>query len=147
MTLSAAGTATFTPTTLAIGQHTISAAYSGDSVDMAGSAPVLTQTVTLRPTTDTLTASSTSLTGGQQVTLISVVRYSGPVTPTGTVTFTSNGTVLGTGTLDNTGVATFTANLLTNSPTVIASYSGDTVYAGSASARPTLRWGRRRSSR
>jgi hypothetical protein len=89
--------------------------------------------VTLRPTSDTVSASSTSLTGGQQVTLVSVVRYSGPVTPTGTVTFTSNGQALGTSVVDNTGVATFTANLLTSSPSVIASYSGDAVYAASAS--------------
>jgi hypothetical protein len=105
---------------------------------MAGSSPVLTETVTLRPTTDTLAASSTSLTGGQQVTLISVVRYSGPVVPTGTVTFTSSGTVLGTSTVDNTGVATFTLNLLTSSPTVVASYSGDAVYAGSASGATNI---------
>ena len=138
VTLSAAGTATYTAPSLAVGQHTISAAYSGDTVDMAGSSPVLTETVTLRPTTDTLAASSTSLTGGQQVTLISVVRYSGPVVPTGTVTFTSSGTVLGTSTVDNTGVATFTLNLLTSSPTVVASYSGDAVYAGSASGATNI---------
>jgi hypothetical protein len=99
---------------------------------------VLTQLVQLRPTTDTLTASSTSLTGGQQVTLISVVRYSGPVTPTGTVSFTSSGTVLGTTALDATGVATLTVNLLTSAPTMTASYSGDTVYAASVSAQTSI---------
>jgi sugar lactone lactonase YvrE len=136
--LTATGTATFAATSLPTGQHTISAAYSGDSVDMAGTAPVLTQSVQLRPTTNTLTASSTSLTGGQQVTLISVVGYSGPVTPTGTVSFTSNGTVLGTSTVDKTGIATFTVTLLTNSPTVIATYSGDSVYAVSTSAQTSI---------
>jgi hypothetical protein len=133
--LSAAGTAAFTASSLATGQHPISAAYGGDTLDLAGASPVLTQSVQLRPTTDTLTASSTSLTGGQQVTLISVVRYSGPVTPTGTVSFLSNGAVLGTSVLDPTGVATLTLNLLTSAPTVIASYSGDAVYAASVSAQ------------
>ncbi len=138
VTLNAAGAATFTASSMAIGQHAISAAYSGDSLNLAGVEPALSQSVQLRPTTDTLTASSTSLTGGQQVTLISVVRYSGPVAPTGTVSFTSNGAVLGTSTLDITGVATLTVNLLTNAPTVIASYSGDSVYATSTSAQTSI---------
>jgi sugar lactone lactonase YvrE len=133
--LTATGTATFTAASLATGQHTISAAYSGDSLNLPGTASVLTQSVQLRPTTSTLTASSTSLTGGQQVTLISVVGYSGPVTPTGTVSFTSNGAVLGTGSVDKTGVATITVNLLANSSTVIAAYSGDSVYAASVSTQ------------
>lgn len=136
--LTAAGTAAFTASSIAIGQHTITAAYGGDAVDLASTSPVLTQLVQLRPTTDTLTASATSLTGGQQVTLISVVRYNGPVVPTGKVSFVSSGTVLGTTTLDATGVATLTVNLLTNSPTVTASYSGDAVYAASISASTSI---------
>ena len=99
---------------------------------------MLTQLVQLRPTTDTLTASATSLTGGQQVTLISLVRYAGPISPTGKVSFLSNGTVLGTTTLDATGVATLTVNLLTNSPTMTASYSGDAVYAASISPQTAI---------
>jgi len=136
--LSAPGTAAFTATSIAIGQHTISAAYAGDALDLAGASPVLTQLVQLRPTTDTLTASATSLTGGQQVTLISVVRYSGPAAPTGNVNFLSNGIVLGTTALDATGVATLTVNLLTNSPTMAASYSGDAVYAASISPQTAI---------
>ncbi len=136
--LSAAGVATFTAPALATGQHTISAAYGGDAFNIASVSPLLSQSVQLRPTTDTLTASSTSLTGGQQVTLISVVRYSGPVTPTGTVSFVSNGVTLGIGTVDNTGVATMTVNLLTSSPTVIADYSGDSVYETSTSGQTNI---------
>ena len=138
LTLDATGTATFAVPALTSGQHTISAAYGGDVVDLASLSSVLMQSVQLRPTTDTLTDSSTSLTGGQQVTLISVVHFSGPVPPTGTVTFMSNGTNLGTATLDNTGVATFTVNFLTSAPTVIATYSGDTVYGGSVSTQSNI---------
>jgi hypothetical protein len=136
--LSAAGTAAFAASSLATGQHAISAAYGGDTLDLAGVSLVLTQSVQLRPTTDVLTASSTSLTGGQQVTLISVVRYSGPVTPTGTVSFLSNGAVLGTAAVDATGVATLTVNLLTSAPTMTANYSGDAVYAASVSASTSI---------
>ena len=136
--LSTAGTAAYTAPSLATGQHGISAAYGGDALNLAGTSPVLTQTVQLRPTATALTASSTSLTGGQQVTLISVERYSGPVTPTGTVSFVSNGAVLGTAALDATGVATLTVNLLTSAPTMTANYSGDTVYAASVSAPTSI---------
>jgi predicted secreted protein len=138
VTLGPAGTATWSTTSMATGQHTITAAYSGDGVDLASKSPSLAQTVQLRPTSDTLTGSSTSLTGGQQVTLISVVRYAGPVTPTGTVTFVSNGAALGIGVVDNTGVATLTVNLLTSAPTVSASYSGDAVYAASLSTPASI---------
>jgi hypothetical protein len=136
--LTAAGTASFAAPSLATGQHTISAAYGGDALDLASVSPALSQSVQLRPTTATLTASSTSLTGGQQVTLISVVRYSGPVTPTGKITFLNNGNLLGTVALDATGVATYTLNILTSSATVVATYSGDTVYAGSTSAQTNI---------
>jgi predicted secreted protein len=136
--LDATGTASFAAASMAFGQHPISAAYGGDTVDLASVSATMTQSVQLRPTSEVLTASSTSLTGGQQVTLIAVLRFAGPVAATGSVTFTSNGTTLGTTAIDSTGVATFTANLLTNSPTVIATYSGDSVYAGSTSAQTSI---------
>ncbi|HEV2645528.1 MAG TPA: Ig-like domain repeat protein [Acidobacteriaceae bacterium] len=146
-TLNGAGLATFTTTSLVPRQHSITAVYSGDPVNFGTTAAAFAQTVQLRPTSDTVTGSSTSLTGGQQVTLISVVHYAGPVPPTGSVTFTSNGILLGSGVLDNTGVATLTVNPLMSSPTVIASYSGDAVYAASVSpqtgitvAKPTQFW-------
>jgi hypothetical protein len=136
--LSGAGVATFAATSLATGQHTITAAYGGDTLNLASVSATLTEPVQLRATSDTLTGSSTSLTGGQQVTLISVVRYSGPVAPTGAVTFVSDGTTLGTSVVDNTGVATLTVNLLTSPPTVTASYSGDAVYEASTSPQADI---------
>jgi len=137
-TLDVTGTATFTAASMTAGQHAIRATYSGDAFNLAGASATMTQSVQLRPTTNLLTASSTSLSGGQQVTLISVVRFSGPVTPTGTVTFLSQGVVLGTSTLDSTGVATLTVNLLSSSPTVVATYSGDAIYATSTSPVTTI---------
>lgn len=137
-TLDVTGTATFVTSSLAVGSHAITAAYGGDTLNLASVSAATAEVVQLRPTTDTLTASSTSLSGGQQVTLISVVRYSGTVVPTGSVTFTSNGTQLGNVILDKTGVATLTVNLLTNAPTVVASYSGDAVYAPSTSTPTSI---------
>jgi hypothetical protein len=136
--LSAAGTATLAVPSLAAGQHSISAAYGGDILNLAATSPALTQSVQLWPTSDTLTASSTSLSGGQQVTLISVLRDSGPIAATGAVTFMSGGTLLGTSIVDGTGVATLTVNLLTSPATVTAIYSGDSVYATSTSPPNTI---------
>jgi hypothetical protein len=133
VTLNAAGVASFTVPAIANGAHTITASYGGDALNMASTSAALSEAVQMRPTTNTLSASSTSLSGGQQVTLISVVRYAGPVMPTGMVTFVSNGITLGTSVVDNTGVATLTVNLLTSAPTVTASYSGDAVYTASTS--------------
>jgi hypothetical protein len=136
--LDATGAGTFTIASMTTGQHAISAAYSGDALNLPGFSAVLTQSVQLRVTADSVTGSSTSLTGGQQVTLISVVHYSGPVAPTGNVTFTSNGKLLGRSVLDNTGVATLTVNLLTNSATITSCYSGDSVYATSTSSQTSI---------
>jgi hypothetical protein len=120
------------------GQHEISAAYSGDALNLSGLSALLTQSVQLRPTTSVLTASTTSQSGGQQLTLILVVHFSGPVSPTGTVTFMSSSQTLGTAALDNTGVAILTLKLLTSVPTVIAGYSGDSVYAASTSVQTSV---------
>jgi hypothetical protein len=120
------------------GQHEISAAYSGDALNLSGLSELLTQSVQLRPTTSVLTASTTSQSGGQQLTLILVVHFSGPVSPTGTVTFMYSSQTLGTAALDNTGVAILSLNLLTSVPTVIASYSGDSVYATSTSEQTSV---------
>jgi hypothetical protein len=136
--LDATGTATFTAVSMMAGQHEISAAYSGDALNLSGLSELLTQSVQLRPTTSVLTASTTSQSGGQQLTLILVVHFSGPVSPTGTVTFMYSSQTLGTAALDNTGVAILSLNLLTSVPTVIASYSGDSVYATSTSEQTSV---------
>lgn len=101
--LDATGTASVSVPSLAIGTHTILATYAGDALDVASSATPLTQTVQLRPTTNVLTTSATSISGGQQVTLIAVVHWSGPVVPTGTVSFKSGDTIRGIATVDNAG--------------------------------------------
>jgi hypothetical protein len=136
--LDVTGSAAFTVASMAAGQHPISAAYSGDALNLPGFSALLTQSVQLRSTTDSLTTSSTSLTGGQQVTLISVVHFSGPVAPTGTVNFLSNGQILGRAAVDSTGVAILTVNLLTSSPTVTSCYSGDSIYSTSTSTQTSI---------
>jgi hypothetical protein len=138
VTLDANATAMLTLSSLSAGQHAILATYNGDGDDFASTSASLVQTVQLRATSDTLTASATSLTGGQQVTLISVVHWTGPVSPTGTVTFMSGSLTLGTSPVDATGVATLTIIPSGSSPSMVANYTGDAVYAGSSSVPTTI---------
>ena len=116
------------------GQHPIVATYSGDVANLPSVSPTLNEVVNLRSTSTVLTATSTSVTNGQQITLISVVRWTGPNAPTGTVTFTNGTAVVGSSPVDSTGVATLTIILNTAAVNLIASYSGDAAYSPSASA-------------
>jgi hypothetical protein len=128
------GIATITLPSLAAGSHPIVATYSGDVADLPSVSVALAQVVQLRATTTVLTATSTSLSGGQQITLIAVVSFTGPTPPTGTVAFKNGTIVLGTSPVDKTGVATLTVILNGTQANLVASYSGDLVYSPSASA-------------
>lgn len=139
-TLNANGIATISIPLLSAGSHTFLATYAGDALDLSSSSTTpFVQTVQLRPTTDELTSSTTSLTGGNQLTLISVIRPTGTVgsvAPTGTVTFMSGSNTLATVPVDTTGVATVTVLLPGTSANLSSTYSGDANYATS-SANPT----------
>ena len=139
--LDAGGKATLSLTTLAQGPHNIVASYAGDATNFAAQSTALLETIQLRPTTMGLTATATSTTNTQQVTLISVVRWTGPVAPTGTVTFKTGSTVMGTTQLDSAGVATLTVIVPSSSSQVTASYAGDSVYAASDSAATAISGG------
>jgi hypothetical protein len=140
-TLNASGVATISIPFLPAGSHTFIANYAGDGLDLASSALPFAQIVQLRPTTDALTSSTTSLTGGQQLTLISVVRptgSAGSVNPTGTITFMSGSITLATVPVDATGVATVTVLLPGTSADLSSTYSGDVNYATSSSSPATV---------
>jgi hypothetical protein len=133
ITLNAAGQAAITVPSLAVGNHPIVATYSGDVDNFPSGSASLAQGVQLRPTTTTLTTIASNASDSQQVTLISVVRWSGPTPPTGVVTFTNGSAVIGSTPIDATGVATLTVFVTSGSENVVATYNGDTAYAGSAS--------------
>lgn len=136
-TLDGNGVATILIPSLPAGSHTFTASYAGDNPDIASTSAPFLQVVQPRSTTDELTTSATSLSGGQQLTLISVVRPQGdaPSTgPTGNVTFLSGTTALATTAIDKTGVATVTVILSGSSATISSSYSGDVNYAPSTSS-------------
>ena len=127
--LGANGQATFTTSSLQAGNHAITVAYAGDGNYVAGNSGSLS--VSIHPTVATvmsLHASVSSPTFGQSVVYTATVTAKGAhaAVPTGTVTFTDGGIVLGTALLGAKGTATFTAKgLSAGQQSVTASYGGD----------------------
>jgi subtilase family serine protease len=93
-------------------------------------------------TTTTVAASPSSPATGVTVTLTATVTHTtGTAAPTGTVTFTIDGTAESPVTLAN-GAATTTTSFSTGGAhTIIAAYSGDTNYYASTSATTTINVG------
>lgn len=136
------GFATCLTTAGAAGDHTITAAYSGDdlSTSSAGQVAVMVADVPSGDPGDPggepgPTATSAALgasadpTAGAPVTLTATIT---PAPDDGTVTFTADGTAIpgcATALLDDTGAATCTATFYTTgSRLVVAAYSGDAAF-------------------
>ena len=130
--LNSSGVAIFTTSTLALGVHKITAVYGGDSNFLGSTSPVLKQLVEKSDTTTTLTSSQNPSQYGQKVTFTVTVSgvYGG--TPTGTVSFYDNGTLMGSENLSN-GVAQYSTSSLTKGKhTIRATYQGNSDYRGSS---------------
>jgi hypothetical protein len=133
------GVATFTSSALAVGSHSLTAVYSGDSNLTGSTSPVDTITVNQAATTTTVTAAPNPSVFGQAVTLSATVSAipPGSGTPTGTVSFFDGATLLGTATLVG-GVAIFTTSALAvGTHSITAVYSGDADFMGSAASATT----------
>jgi hypothetical protein len=138
--------AQFVTSSLAPGQHSVSATYSGDS-NVSGSSGSLPSQVVNKPnlpaTTTTVGSSLNPSTVGQMVTFTAVVSP-GPAkgTPVGTVTFTIDGHAEPPAPLHKVnGIdeASFSIGTLTaGNHTVSASYSGDSSFAGSVVTEPLI---------
>jgi hypothetical protein len=140
-TLNAAGVATFTVTAFTAGSHSLVASYGGDATDFSSASAALAESVTLRPTTTSLTATPTNPNNAQEVTLIAVVDGNGTPAPSGKITFTIGTTTLGSSIVGSTGVATLDVILQTMTETITATYSGDASYAASASPATSITGG------
>jgi Big-like domain-containing protein len=128
-------TASFTTSTLAVGTHFITAAYSGDTNFTGSTSASVTQTISASTisTTTTLTSPLNPSTYGQQVTFSATVSPSSGAT--GSVTFMDGGVLLGTSSLNASGVATFsTSALAVGTHSITAQYSGDGIHTGSMSS-------------
>jgi len=133
------GVATFSTSSLPLGDNSITAVYEGDTNFNGSSAPAVTATVNQASTT-TLTASPTDSVAGQAVVLTAKVTATNTTgTPTGEVEFFRGSTSLGKATLNADGIATLTTTTLAvGSNVVTATYQGDADFGSSNSTSVTL---------
>jgi uncharacterized protein (DUF2237 family) len=127
---------TCTTAALSVGNHTISAVYSGDGNYLSSTSSNLPYTVNKAMTTTTLSASPAGgSTFGQSVTFTALVAPVPPGAglPTGTVAFTVDGTAVGSSTVSGTSQASLaTSSLSAGTHTIGATYSGDGNFFGSS---------------
>ena len=123
--IDAKGNATFTTASLALGAHSLTAAYSGDTTHTPATSTLLTQHI-LQVTTLTLAASPQQQTAGLPITFtLALTGKQGQPTP-GPITISEGSTIIAT--LATSG--TFTTSALPVGPhTFIATYPGDTLNA------------------
>jgi hypothetical protein len=120
-------TATLTVSTLALGSHTITAVYSGDSGDATSTSPAYTQVVKQGTTVAVSGSPNASLVYGAVTVTATVTQTAGSTTPGGTVTFSVDGNVASGATTLVSGSASFNTSTLTSGThTISAAYSGDT---------------------
>jgi hypothetical protein len=145
--LNSSGSALLSTSSLAVGSYVVTAAYSGDSTYSSASSSSVALSITPvsgPPTTPqasslALSATPNSATAGQSITIAGIVAKVGSLVPTGTVTFSANGTALGSGQLNSSSAASIsTSSLAAGTYTLSATYSGDTNYTSSSSNTVTL---------
>ncbi|HEV3202381.1 MAG TPA: Ig-like domain repeat protein [Bryobacteraceae bacterium] len=129
------GSASLASTTLTVGSHSITAAYSGDGSYNTANSPVLTETVTKAPSSTVLSASTGTSVYGQSVILTTTVT---PAAATGTVDILDGATVLVTLPVNGPIPVLNTSTLAAGTHTLTAVYSGDATYAGSTSPASTV---------
>jgi hypothetical protein len=133
LAVNGSGVATYSTSTLAVGQHTLAAVYGGDASDAGSTSTAVTVTVTAYGTQTSLAASATSLNTDQELTLLTTTTSTsgGPVT--GTITYMNGTATLGSAGVGTNGTATLTINPSQGSYSITAHYSGDTLNAPSVS--------------
>jgi large repetitive protein len=131
------GTASFSTAALSVGDHDITAAYSGDANNQPSSNS-LTQTVSAEATTTAVVSSAPGgSTYGQPVTFTATVTANAPGTspPVGTVIFTAgNSTLLGFAPVAAEGTASVTVSTLPVGNSTINAYYSPATGSSTASA-------------
>jgi hypothetical protein len=127
------GAATFTTTSLGVGNDSITAQYTGDSKFGGSASQPVIQGVGKASSTTSLSSNTNPSTYGQAVTLKASVSGQFGGLATGTVTFSFNGAALGTADLSG-GVASLTTNALpVSADQITAVYGGSASFTGSTS--------------
>ena len=129
------GIATFSTSTLAVGPHSITGVYGGDTTFSGSTSSALAQTVNQAGTTTALVSSLNPSTYGASVKFTATVtQTSGTATPTGSITFKDGSNSLGTMPLSGGAAALSTSTLAVGPHSITATYSGDSNYTGSTSS-------------
>lgn len=122
------------------GTYKLTAIYSGDNTNGLSSSSSTNLTVQSPLIATTTTIASSAGSGGATTLTASVIGASGTTAPTGTITFTSNGSTLGTATLQGgsgslpiSSATSTLSSLPSGSESIVAVYSGDSSYQGSSS--------------
>src|SRR5712692_7629980 len=138
-TLDSSGIATLTTASLAVGAHSVTASYGGDTNFNPSSSSALSQTVNKGPTTVTAISSANPSVFGQGVIFSAAVAPAAPGagSPTGTVTFQDGATSLGTSGIINGQASFTTSSLAVGSHSVTTVYNGDGNFNGASSAPVT----------
>ena len=134
----ASGSATVNHIYSSVGTYTVTASYSGDGTHNSSSDSLM-ETVQKGITLSFVSDSPNSSIFGQNVTITATattLEASGAL-PSGTVTFSDGGTVIGSGTLSNNTASIFYSGLTAGSHFITANYAGDTNYFGSSSSSAT----------
>ena len=137
VTLDSGSTATFTTASLAVGSHSLTADYNGDTNDAASNSTPFSQVVNQAAATASLTSTPNPSSFGQTATLTVLVAPVAPGAgiPTGTVSFFDGSSLLGTVPLDGTGTGTLTTSTLdVGAHAITAVYGGDVDFTGATSA-------------
>jgi large repetitive protein len=137
--------ADLTIATLAVGSHTITTSYNGDSNFGGSNGGPLTQVVNKNGTNTLILSSLNPSTAGKSVTFNIVISpvtgTAAAVVPTGTVNVFDNGTLIGSPTLSSVGgnssANVTTSALTTGSHTITMSYAGDANFNGNSNGSLT----------
>ncbi|WP_197034863.1 Ig-like domain repeat protein [Herbaspirillum sp. RV1423] len=134
-TLSGAA-ASFSISSLGVGTHTITAVYGGDANYASATSSLLTVVVAQAAPSVALSASSTSTTYGNTVTLTAALTGGAGIS--GTVTFKDGATTLGSSTVSGAVASFATSSLAAGTHTITAVYGGDANYASITSSLLTV---------
>jgi hypothetical protein len=125
------GIATLTVSSLAVGTHTVTAQYGGDSLHDSSISPPISQVVDKAGTTTTLTSSSNPVKRGGTVTFTAAISAAAA---TGTVQFNDGAALLGIAAVSGGSASFSTSTLGGGKHLITAVYSGDDNFEGSTSA-------------
>jgi hypothetical protein len=130
------GQAVFTTSSLAVGTHLITAAYTGDATYLGFETSYISQVVNQSGTATTLTSSQNPVTPGTQVAFQVAVTpsVSTSLQPSGTVQLLEGSSVLTSASLTNGSAQLAYAFTAAGSHSLTAAYAGDANFQGSTSA-------------